>query len=707
MQQTATLTPEKLEAARGLHAALACLARSRDEQAWTDLLELAGSDILRVTRGVLGDHALADDAAQETLLRIRDHARRFSVPQGGDAEAAARSWIMRIACTTALQILRSRRRTLKREQDYGQTQRERATPPPQIDTEQAALVRAQLEQLPEEQRVPLVMHFMGGMEYAELAGQIGCPVATARTRVHRGLKTLRERLALCGLVIPVGGMGDLLQKDSSSGLRLDAGHLPGWRKLLTSTRRPMHAEQVVYGAASKGGGGLSLMAKLGLTALALCAGTAGIITLSSARSAEKTPKPQQAQTAPAAKDPDKPAPKAEVKVADTDADVRRKLANSISIDITNKPLPVLLEALSKASGVRIVLADELKDAQSRTANLQAENKPAKVLLDTICTVESLAWHVQNAVVVVGPKAGEGAIQDDSEVQAALTRKATFSFADTPLEEALEFMSGFAKVKISIAPAQAKKAKEVINLNVTDMELGLALDWIARLVDLEARIEKGAVVLDVPQKQPAAAEVGTALFKLEVDATARGAADVLTDISKIPNAKFAATTDALIALKDTKLNLGKSNARAVLTEVMKTGRFSFSHKNGQMTLDARTIPDWENAIRKSFQKKISFDFVDTEFADAISFINALTKANIIIDPEAVQQKPPVITLRVTDETIGVALKKILDLAGLAPDYRVQALFLTKKENLLFPVELTADPVPDAKPAPEKPAPPTDF
>jgi len=416
MQHAATLTPEKLTAARSLRAALACLARGRDEQAWTDLLELAGADILRVTRGILGEHALAEDAAQETLLRIRDHAARFSVPDGTEPAAAARSWIMRIACTTALRILRSRRRTLKREQDYGEAQRGRsAQKAPAADDEKAELVRVQLEQLPAEQRVPLVLHFIGGLEYVELAAQIGCPAATARTRVHRGLKALRERLALCGLLIPVGGVGDLLQMGSSGGVRLDVGQMPGWRELLNSPRRPLHTEQVVYGAAAQGGG-LSLMAKLGLTALALGAGAAAILTFSSARSAEE-PAPGPASIAekvpapkPAAAPKDPNSRTAELKPVDTDADIRRRLANTTSLNIEDRPLSAVADLLSKAWDIRVAISADLKDAGSRKVTINETTVPVKVVLDNLVKSQDLAWTVQKSAVVIGPKPAEGAVR---------------------------------------------------------------------------------------------------------------------------------------------------------------------------------------------------------------------------------------------------------------------------------------------------------
>ncbi|MCZ7648411.1 MAG: hypothetical protein M5U26_24655 [Planctomycetota bacterium] len=58
--------------------ALKRLARQRDLEAWTVLLERHGAAIQRVSRRILGDDALAEDACQETLLQLRDRAGAFT-----------------------------------------------------------------------------------------------------------------------------------------------------------------------------------------------------------------------------------------------------------------------------------------------------------------------------------------------------------------------------------------------------------------------------------------------------------------------------------------------------------------------------------------------------------------------------------------------------------------------------------------------------
>jgi len=98
--------------------------------------------------------------------------------------------------------------------------------------------------------------------------------------------------------------------------------------------------------------------------------------------------------------------------------------------------------------------------------------------------------------------------------------------------------------------------------------------------------------------------------------------------------------------------------------------------------------WKQDIRKKIARKVSFEFVDTPLSEAIAFLNSLTKITIILDPrvsaEGVDKAP--ITLRVNDMEMELALKWILRLAELDYDMRNQAIFITKKANLLANVEL---------------------
>jgi RNA polymerase sigma-70 factor (ECF subfamily) len=60
-------------------------------------------------------------------------------------------------------------------------------------------VRRALVRIPEAYRVPLVLVYVEGLSYRELAQVLGCPIGTVMSRLHRGRKALERELWDCAL----------------------------------------------------------------------------------------------------------------------------------------------------------------------------------------------------------------------------------------------------------------------------------------------------------------------------------------------------------------------------------------------------------------------------------------------------------------------------------------------------------------------------
>jgi len=72
----------------------------------------------------------------------------------------------------------------------------------EIETrDSAAQVFIQLDRLPDNQKEVLRLKFQGGLRYREIAEVTGLSVGNVGFLIHRGLKSLRERLAV-GTPIP-------------------------------------------------------------------------------------------------------------------------------------------------------------------------------------------------------------------------------------------------------------------------------------------------------------------------------------------------------------------------------------------------------------------------------------------------------------------------------------------------------------------------
>ncbi|MBI3831691.1 MAG: sigma-70 family RNA polymerase sigma factor [Planctomycetes bacterium] len=280
------------------------LALSRDPLAWAALLEGHGPEILRVCRRILRDEALAEDAVQETLLQVRDRAGQFR-GEGLEPAKAARDWVLRAACTTALQMLRGRMRERRRdmhhatERGVGAQAADAATNSSQ--REQADAVRRELERMPEHERMPVLLHYYGELGYEQIAETLQCPVGTAKTRVHRGIERLRERLAALGFVFAFGQLTiqltDLAAQAAESGGACDAQRLDAWRSLLSSPRYPLLPEF------KPTQGGLSTMLKIGMLAAAVMLAALTTFIAGRTNGADAPARPAAAPATPLAKAP--------------------------------------------------------------------------------------------------------------------------------------------------------------------------------------------------------------------------------------------------------------------------------------------------------------------------------------------------------------------------------------------------------------------
>jgi RNA polymerase sigma-70 factor, ECF subfamily len=145
----------------------------------------------RVARGVLRNDADAEDVAQEALLRAYRRFDRLRDP------LRFRGWLVRIVFRLALDRARSAKRRELREIEWAQPAR-RAVP---ANAEELAassefqthLERA-LEGLPEKLRLVLLLAAMEEHPLEEVAGMLGLPVGTVKSRLFVGRKKLAEKL---------------------------------------------------------------------------------------------------------------------------------------------------------------------------------------------------------------------------------------------------------------------------------------------------------------------------------------------------------------------------------------------------------------------------------------------------------------------------------------------------------------------------------
>jgi RNA polymerase sigma factor (sigma-70 family) len=141
--------------------------------------------LVRLLDLYVGDVGVAEELAQEALLRACERWQNV----GGLTDPGA--WLRTVGMNLARSDWRRRaaeRRARARQVSFA------GVPEGSGDAEEALVVRAALQRLPERQRRVLVLRYYAGLSYEEVAGVIGGTPGAARVVAHRAVKVLRELL---------------------------------------------------------------------------------------------------------------------------------------------------------------------------------------------------------------------------------------------------------------------------------------------------------------------------------------------------------------------------------------------------------------------------------------------------------------------------------------------------------------------------------
>jgi RNA polymerase sigma-70 factor (ECF subfamily) len=169
-------------------AGLARQAREGDSDAFGQLVERYAMAARRVARAVLRDDDEADDAVQDGVLAAWRAIERY------DPARPFRPWLMRIVVNAALDL--RRRDKVRRTEMIPETVESRTIGPDRA-TDSVILgsqLRAALAELPERQRVAVVLFDAEGYSHAEIAALLEVPEGTVRSYVFHGRRALRRVL---------------------------------------------------------------------------------------------------------------------------------------------------------------------------------------------------------------------------------------------------------------------------------------------------------------------------------------------------------------------------------------------------------------------------------------------------------------------------------------------------------------------------------
>jgi RNA polymerase sigma-70 factor (ECF subfamily) len=154
-----------------------------------DLVVPAYKDrVFRLAWSILRDRAAAEDATQETLVRV------WKALPGFDGRAALGTWIYAITRNTCLMELRRRRPTVSFDDpDSAEAQHAAASVAtgPAEDPERDNLLRL-VGQLPANQQEAVRLFYLEDRSYEIVSEQLGMPLGTVKNLLHRARKRLME-----------------------------------------------------------------------------------------------------------------------------------------------------------------------------------------------------------------------------------------------------------------------------------------------------------------------------------------------------------------------------------------------------------------------------------------------------------------------------------------------------------------------------------
>jgi RNA polymerase sigma-70 factor (ECF subfamily) len=170
--------------------ALAERARRGERDAESALVLRLYPGVLALALRLLRDVDLARDATQEAFLRA------FSRIEQYDGEHRFSAWVFRILVNLIRDELRRPSRLVARsvtEEDWPAP----APPPAErvIREEDVLRARKAIDELPEETRLAVLLHFQEGLSGKEIGFALGLTHQAARLRICRGIAFVRARLS--------------------------------------------------------------------------------------------------------------------------------------------------------------------------------------------------------------------------------------------------------------------------------------------------------------------------------------------------------------------------------------------------------------------------------------------------------------------------------------------------------------------------------
>ncbi|MFH1530957.1 MAG: sigma-70 family RNA polymerase sigma factor [Pseudomonadota bacterium] len=158
--------------------------------------------LFRYALSMTHDRDRAEELTQDTLAKAIEHADKYK------PDTNARAWLFRIMTNHYINQRRARRpevQFLEGVEPHWDAHSQELLVRSHLDPERSLVTRLAgsqikeaLERLPEDFRMVVVLADLEGFSYREIADQVGCPIGTVMSRLHRGRRIMRQHLLELG-----------------------------------------------------------------------------------------------------------------------------------------------------------------------------------------------------------------------------------------------------------------------------------------------------------------------------------------------------------------------------------------------------------------------------------------------------------------------------------------------------------------------------
>jgi RNA polymerase sigma-70 factor (ECF subfamily) len=165
--------------------------RAKDLDALGALFDRHYAQVYRTAAAITRDNAVAEDIAQDCFLKLHQYAHRI------DVSLPLTPWLYRVTVNLSYTwISRRQKRRISLEALVDHLMSPSWHAPDQLaeNREVQHSVRQAISELPFNQRVVIVLHYLSALSLDEISTILDCPVGTVKSRLYYARENLRRRL---------------------------------------------------------------------------------------------------------------------------------------------------------------------------------------------------------------------------------------------------------------------------------------------------------------------------------------------------------------------------------------------------------------------------------------------------------------------------------------------------------------------------------